>query len=236
MIQIIIKFPNKECLYCTIESLNYNLCISCNNDNNFYQKYNDSSNIDNFIKCYNNLEGFFLYNNIYFECYSTCKTCFYFGNKVINNCSECKDNYIFINDTNKETNCYEKCNYYYYFDKYDKYQCTKDDSCPREYSKLIKEKNKCIDNCYNDNIYIFEYDNECYKSCPKGTTIFIYNTYICVNKDKLNDKDILNYIIKLNNNKDDIINNITNEITNGHLNSLISNIIGGEKKRFIIKR
>ena len=46
-------------------------------------------------------------------------------------------------------------------------------------SQLIVEKNICIDFCYNDDIYKFEYNNICYKSCPNGTHNSSYNDYIC---------------------------------------------------------
>ena len=46
-------------------------------------------------------------------------------------------------------------------------------------SQLIVEKNICIDFCYNDDIYKFEYNNLCYKSCPNGTHNSSYNDYIC---------------------------------------------------------
>ena len=46
--------------------------------------------------------------------------------------------------------------------------CTNKD-CPSEYSKLIEGKNRCIDDCKNDNIYQYEYQNKCYKECPEGS-------------------------------------------------------------------
>ena len=36
------------------------------------------------------------------------------------------------------TNCYEKCDFYYYFDEFNNYQCT--ETCPERYHKLIREK------------------------------------------------------------------------------------------------
>ena len=35
--------------------------------------------------------------------------------------------------------------------------------CPEKYRKLIIDEGKCIDECSKDNIYIFEYNNMCYK-------------------------------------------------------------------------
>ena len=47
-------------------------------------------------------------------------------------------------------------------------------------SKIIFDKKKCIDNCYNDNEYKYEYNNICYKSCPNGTHISNINNKTCV--------------------------------------------------------
>ena len=66
------------------------------------------------------------------------------------------NNYIFLNESFvKKKNCFEKCDYYYYFDEDNNYFCTDNYLCPKNY-KLIIDKNKCIDECKNDedNIYI----------------------------------------------------------------------------------
>ena len=42
-----------KCNNCTLESLLENLCISCNINESYYPKFNDSSNKDKFINCYN---------------------------------------------------------------------------------------------------------------------------------------------------------------------------------------
>ena len=36
------------------------------------------------------------------------------------------------------------CSYYYFFDVNNNYQCTKNLSCPPEYSLLIPNKNECV--------------------------------------------------------------------------------------------
>ena len=66
-----------KCRYCTIESMQNNLCTDCNINQYYYPKFN---NIDNnrYINCYNNIsieDGYFLDNNIYMPCYQTCKKC-----------------------------------------------------------------------------------------------------------------------------------------------------------------
>ena len=174
---------NIKCKECSSESIKYDLCINCND--NYYQKFNDSSNILSFINCYNYLDGYYLDNNIYKPCYFNCKKCNEYGDENNNKCIECNDNYIFINDSKIASNCYQKCEYYYYFDQNNEYHCTSNNECPEDY-KLIKEKNKCINNCINDSDYKFEYNNSCYKYCPEGTLI---NNYICEDK-KIYDNNI----------------------------------------------
>ena len=100
-------------------------------------------------------------NKIYKKCFKNCKYCYGEGNETINNCKECNDNYIFISDSIYINNCYEKCNFYYYFDESNNYYCS--EACPEKY-KLINEKNKCVDKCDNDDTYIYEYNNICYKN------------------------------------------------------------------------
>ena len=63
--------PNTKCKLCNIKSLEKDLCFSCNDG----PKINDINNIDSFIKCYKDLDGFYLDNNIYKPCYPSCKKC-----------------------------------------------------------------------------------------------------------------------------------------------------------------
>ena len=46
-------------------------------------------------------------------------------------------------------------------------------------SKYIIEKNECIDNCTKDKKYSYEYNNNCYKSCPIRTHISPNNAHLC---------------------------------------------------------
>ena len=48
LLKTIEKCDNK-CENCTLDSIENNLCISCNTDINYYPKFNDASNIDSFI-------------------------------------------------------------------------------------------------------------------------------------------------------------------------------------------
>ena len=103
------------------------------------------------INCYNQTpESYYLdlNNKLYKKCYENCKSCYGEGTETYNNCKECNNNYYFLNESLYETNCYEKCGYYYYFDEWNKYHCTLNLSCPVNY-KLIASKKKCIDECKN---------------------------------------------------------------------------------------
>ena len=105
--------------------------------------------------------------------YDKCKKCNKSGNEVNNNCDECINNYLFINEFFIHSkNCFQKCDYYYYFNENNKYICTQSDICPLKYNKLIIEKKKCIDDCKNDNEYLYEYNNNCLKECPLNKKIY----------------------------------------------------------------
>ena len=131
-----------ECSKCPIEALNEGLCSECNT--NYYPKENDPLNKDEYIKCYKDPNGYYLDNNIYKQCYYTCKTCYILGNNATHNCIKCNDNYPIGIKNNNSLNCYENCSYYYYVDNENNFHCTQDSSCPKEYSKLNKNKMECV--------------------------------------------------------------------------------------------
>ena len=94
---------NIKCGNCNIESNIYNMCISCNVGNNYFQKENDSLNTDSFINCYNSQEdGYYLdfNNSIYKLCYHSCKKCGGPGDENSNKCTECYENYTLNEDSN----------------------------------------------------------------------------------------------------------------------------------------
>ena len=152
-------------------------------------------------------------------------------NNLTNECvDDCKNNEIAKFEYNNI--CYEFCPNDTHIFQY-------------EYNKLkYNESNKCIAKCYEDINYIYEFNSICYKFCPEGT--YLKNDYICEMKNNLSLEDFENFNVsdffnnkyQIDNNsllKDDIIKNITNEIINGDLNSLITNIIENEKKDFLVK-
>ena len=134
-----------NCLSCPPIDENKKLCTVCNNG--FYRMENDNDQIENYFNCYKEPKGYYLDNSdsLYKKCYDTCETCQIKGDNITHNCLECNSNYSFgiINGDNYK-NCYKNCSYYHYFDSENIYHCTSNYSCPNEFSKLIQEANKCI--------------------------------------------------------------------------------------------
>ena len=159
------------------------------------------------------------YSKSYKKCYETCKSCFGEGNKIDNNCIECDNDYLFLNDSFHEKNCYIKCKYYYYFNESNEYECTEQEICPNNY-KLIESKKKCINKCENDNYYKYEYNLNCYIKCPEGT-INEENTFICNIKEittniiyttDISEKKLISSYIDLSTYNKIIIKEITSRI------------------------
>ncbi len=167
---------NNKCYLYSKESLKMNLCIECNIKKGYYPVYFKGYNIypKNFKECFNNetkLVNFYFNQDKkrYEPCFETCNTCDYGGNEEINNCTSCDIDSIFRPDINKTSNCVKKCKYKYYYTSYGQYKCTENQQCPKEVNLLIKNKNKCIEDCKLDDIYKFQYNGECLKNCPNGT-------------------------------------------------------------------
>ena len=156
----------EKCLLCSLESLKNDLCITCNNNDGYYKKY-ESSNFNDYLNCYQSLDGYYLdkNENAFKQCYDTCETREAKGNENNHNCKTCQQNFYFYDNS---TNCYQKCDNYYYFDNNNKFQCTKELNCPDGYN-LISPKKKCVIDCSNEVNYQYEYNKECYSKCPTGT-------------------------------------------------------------------
>ena len=223
---------DEKCQKCSNESVyQNNLCISCNINNGYYPILNEYEYDSSFINCYNETPiGYYLINNSY----KLDRRCDVFENIYFN---YFMNNYLyFFNLTNYD------CPAYYYCDSYNNYFCTLENKCPLNYSKLIRNKKKCIDNCTKDSEFIYEYKNECYISCPKWTNISYNNIYLCEDIIKngvdCNPIDFFTNKCKLNTNnttsKDQLINNIKEEITNGGMDELITNVIQNNKTDLII--
>ena len=188
-------------------------CI-CDNLNGYYSiKYNNILFSD---LCYNTQtkpKNFFLNkeSNLFEICYKNCQSCNNYVNDNENNCSSCVSNYIFLPDYNNSTNCVPKCNYYYYYSLYNIYSCTSNFQCPEEAKLLIRNKNRCIDNCSMDNIYKYQYSGECLDKCPDYTNV---NGYKCERK---NIKSCSLSIFPLNLTFNDLINNNLNSFTKNYV-------------------
>ena len=164
------KCSNIKCFECSLESLDYDLCITCNE--NYFPKF-EENNTGIYINCYQSPEGYYLDGNYYIKCYESCSSCYGAGDLNNNNCQNCTENHFFLNDFQNDKNCYPKCPYNYYFDNNKKYFCTENAECPQNYNKFISEKNKCIDKCSNDNEYRYEYRNNCLKNVLQEQKIII---------------------------------------------------------------
>ena len=164
------KCELNKCFICSKESLSDKTCITCNEG--FYQKYDEylyNMNNDNlFIDCYQSPIGYFLDNDAFYKkCYFTCEICNISGNETYHNCLECKSDYNLEILFGEYKNCYNNCSNYYYFDKnQNKTFCTKIKKCPEKYNKLIEDKRECVSECFSNNLYKYEFRNNCYINCP----------------------------------------------------------------------
>ena len=166
---------NEKCSLCSKESTEKNLCLSCNNLDNYYEKYNKTLNFDSpFIECFKFPKGFYLdsIDLLYKPCYYSCSSCDKNGNKENHNCIECNNEYKFELKMDNYLNCYSECPSLYYIEENindTKYKCTLNSECPNNYNKLIKDLGKCIDKCEKEGNYKYEYRNNCFNDCPEGT-------------------------------------------------------------------
>ena len=166
----ICKCDLEKCFKCTEESLNNNLCVSCNEG--YYPKYEEIQNGNSYINCYQSPEGYYLDTTDnepnYKQCYESCKTCIIGGDQTYHNCIECKSDFNYEFHFSQNKNCFRNCSFYHYFDKNQNiYFCTETFECPEEYNKLIFEKNECINKCDEDDNYKYEFRKKCYKECPE---------------------------------------------------------------------
>ena len=57
------KCFEKKCLTCSEDSLAYDLCLTCNEREGYFEKIDDFINISNFVDCYHNPEKYFHYSS-----------------------------------------------------------------------------------------------------------------------------------------------------------------------------
>ena len=106
---------DSKCSKCDKESIDNNKCISCNNDNEYYPKYNEKDN--EYKTCYSKdskFEGLYLNleNKVFEQCFYLCKNCLELGDETNNKCEECISGYQFNSLVNKKNNCYKQCDSY----------------------------------------------------------------------------------------------------------------------------
>ena len=229
-----------KCELCNENSASQNLCISCNNNKDYYflnvNPLNEGEQINGYIECVNNEtkpSNFYFNeeNNDYRICYETCATCDIGGDWENNNCKTCRNSYIFKPDVSETSDCVIKCEFYYYYTISNQYKCTVNEYCPPNYPLFIKEKGKCSKDCKNEDEYKYFYDTKCLKECPNNTNIDNDN-FVCVDKNtndyKLTEtKHILFYSNITNDEIDNFVKFYSNnfEYTNNHISLLESNNI-----------
>ena len=215
-----------------------NECV--NKCDNLYE-VQDNDNPNEYRKCYKDTTGYYLDTNdsIYKKCYYSCETCEIQGNNKTHNCKECSYNYSLefkINNSNY-SNCFN-CSYYYYFDEYENFHCTDNNTCPRIFP--ILDERECIKaieitNMEENNL------NECLNNeKTREKEIFCYDTILKDINDIFSSKffdttDIDNgqdQIIKIDKNK---VILTTTENQKNNLNSDITTIDLGECEELLRK-
>ena len=190
-----IDIKNNLCLDSCNTKYEYNNICKDECPKETYPLFCEEKECNNIIrKCYDKTpEGYYLdlSNKVYKKCFESCKSCKDEGNITNHNCLECNSNFMFLKDLPDGKNCYNSCEYYYYNEENNNY-CTDNKTCPEKYNKLIIDKNKCIDECKNDSLFIYEYENICYINCPNDT-IHKENDTICYENKIIDTKFIYAY-------------------------------------------
>ena len=186
----------EKCLSCDNESRKLNLCITCNEPKNYYKvNYNNNPNqiyYDCILGTSPKLKKFYfnITNNEFRPCYETCETCEKEGDSKFHNCLTCDANHMFRPDGNPSNNCVVNCKFYY-ISPYGQFKCLETLECPEESKLLIKERNKCTNDCKKDDIYKYQYNGMCLDNCPENTE---NDNFLCKEIDpdkcKLSEKDI----------------------------------------------
>ena len=198
---------NPKCKECSKESVKFDLCITCNDG--YYKKIDDYQWFA-FVNCYKNLEGYYLDNQIFRPCYGSCKTCDGEGNEENNNCNECKDGFEFKSDSGNN-NCIKQTDYVQ----------ESDSTNERETDKLTEPETDNVEQSEIQRESDRNTDNEIVITVPKiNETELIMN---CGAEDLFIGKSCGTEISSPTN-KDQLINNIQNDIMNRKIDSLLDNI------------
>ena len=131
-----------QCLDCSQESLELDLCTKCYN--NYYPIENGNLNYGGYINCYKELEGYYLDKNdsLFKKCYYRCKECNIKGDNITHNCLQCNDDFPIEINVNDYINCYSNISYDDYF-PYSQYNYFYSDITNSiEYTEYNEIKNK----------------------------------------------------------------------------------------------
>ena len=197
------------------------------------------------------------------QMFSNCESLLYLNALSFKEKSELSINSIFSNINENLIYCINKQNSPKIATALEKINTTQNncsDECFQGEKKLVPTKQICYSNCNEDEEYIYEYDNLCYNYSTDEVTesssdsIENLNPYPGTNKSepkKLIENDViiegctaedfltglcdLKTVELTTENKDKMINNIVENIVNGNLDSLISEIISGESPGLFIQ-
>ena len=163
----------EKCLECNSQKE----CIKCNKSKNYYPiELASSSPPSGIVECIteeikNSKNPDFYFDSItesFKPCYEKCATCYGRGDGNNNNCKTCEAGYILNPDDENSKDCVQRPNPLYYI-KYGQYTVTDSERCPDDFSFLIEEKGKCIEECKKDNKYKYTYDGLCFETPPVNT-------------------------------------------------------------------
>ena len=199
----------------------YFSCSSCDDNTIFYEKSSNCLNcsyIGKYVnyyqyKCIDNIpDGYFLSNSetkLVDKCYITCKHCDIQGNSEDHKCTECAE--AFPYNFNNGKKCLDDCKKENLYLEYQNSICYDDCSNNNLNNKKYNYKNKCISLEESPKNYIldennnfiskcdpkkdYEFNNECYNSCPDGTeldkSITEKNMCICKHLYYINGEDYI---------------------------------------------
>ena len=178
------KCFDERCLTCTEPSIRKGLCTQCNDG--YYRKVEDKNKPE--FECFKTLEKYYLgkinkydSQSYFFKCYSSCQTCDREGNNLFHNCLTCNNDNIFALRKNGYYNCYPNCTYNFYFNESNRYTCTVNSSCPRDYPLFVPDTGQCVKSCLHDtdNQYQYEFKQQCFSSCPVDSHLSDIDRKIC---------------------------------------------------------
>ena len=175
--------PLEKCKECNQESASKKLCLECNKSKQYYEispliNYNPNFKgnllFNHYKECYNSSTkppNFYLNKTTeYYEpCYKSCASCEFNGDGNQNNCTTCDVDYMKDPRNPNSTNCVPLCTYFYYYTSYGQFKCSSTPQCPEESSLLIRFEKKCVESCFTEKKYKYQYNGECLEQCPEDT-------------------------------------------------------------------